>query len=244
MATILVGTSGWSYVGWRDVFYPRTLPARRQLEFYAKAFPTTEVNYSFYHLPRPSTYASWAAQVPEPFVFALKASRLITHVKRLAAAEEPWRAFVSNADTLAAHLGPILLQFPASFQRDTGRLADFLAMAHREAPRPLRLVCEFRHTSWFTKPVYRVLERQQVALCIADSPRYPRRNVLTAPFTYLRFHGREQLFASCYTRSQLVQEARTIRRYARQGLDVYVYFNNDARGYAVQNARLLRQLLE
>ncbi|MGH7166843.1 MAG: DUF72 domain-containing protein [Nitrospiraceae bacterium] len=243
MATILVGTSGWSYAGWRGSFYPKTLPSRRHLEFYAKEFPTTEVNYSFYHLPRPATYESWAAQVPEPFVFALKASRLITHVKRLANAEEPWRVFVSNAEPLGTHLGPILLQFPPSFQRDTDRLAAFLAIAGREPPRPLRLVCEFRHESWFTKPVYRLMERHQVALCIADSPRYPRRDVLTADFTYLRFHGREKLFASCYTKPQLVEEARAITRYARQGLEVYAYFNNDAQGYAVQNARLLRELL-
>ncbi|MBI4401686.1 MAG: DUF72 domain-containing protein [Nitrospirae bacterium] len=244
MATVLVGTSGWSYPGWRDSFYPEGLPASRRLEFYARRFPTTEVNYSFYHLPRPSTYEKWAGQVPEQFVFALKASRLITHTKRLSDVEEPWRAFVQNAGALGTHFGPILLQFPASFPQDTQRLADFLSMARRGSPRGLRLVCEFRHESWFTDRVYRALERHHAALCIADSPSYPRQDVLTADFTYVRFHGREQLFASSYTDSQLSREARAIRRYEREGEDVYVYFNNDAHGAAVKNAHTLRALLE
>ena len=244
MARLLIGTSGWTYSSWKGIFYPSDLPSRHYLEFYAREFSSTEVNYSFYHLPRPSTYGKWAAQVPDQFLFALKASRFITHVKRLVDVEEAWVTFVQNALAVGSHLGPILLQFPPSFRCDRPKLAAFLRIAQRSAPksRPVRLVFEFRHESWFSEQTYSLLRRHKAALCIADSPRYPRRDVVTADFVYLRFHGRTDLFASKYTDSELAEEAKQIRRYLRDGLDVYVYFNNDAFGHAVANARTLNHL--
>ncbi|SRR5581483_612487 len=246
MARVLIGTSGWTYPSWKGPFYPEDLPSARFLEFYAQEFPTTEVNYSFYHLPRPSTYEKWVAQVPEGFIFAVKASRLITHIKRLVDVGEPWRVFLQNARSLGLHLGPILFQFPPSLRCDCSRLEGFLKIAQQAVSKshPLRLVFEFRHESWFTDDMYRLLSRHDAALCIADSPRYPRKDVLTAGFTYLRFHGRTQLFASCYTKKELAEEAKKIKRYLRDGLDVYAYFNNDAEGHAVANARTLRALVE
>lgn len=246
MPRILIGTSGWTYPSWKGPFYPEDLPSARFLEFYAKEFPTTEVNYSFYHLPRPATYEKWAAQVPEGFVFAVKASRLITHTKRLIDVEDPWRVFLQNARSLGPHLGPILLQFPPSFRCVLPRLEGFLKVVKQAASKShqLRLVFEFRHNSWFTDDVYGLLSRHDAALCIADSPRYPRKDVLTAGFTYLRFHGRTKLFASCYTKKELAEEAKKIERYRGDGLDVYAYFNNDAEGHAVANARTLRALVE
>lgn len=246
MARALVGTSGWTYASWRGAFYPEDLPSRRHLAFYAREFQTTEVNYSFYHLPRPQTFANWAAQVPPSFVFAVKASRFITHTKRLLEVEEPWRNLVENARALARHLGPILLQFPASFPRDSARLAQFLDMAQGVAPSqpPLRLIFEFRHDSWFTAESYRLLERHGACLCIADSPGYPRQDILTADFAYFRFHGRTRLFGSEYSEAELAEEAKRMKRYLRDGVDVYAYFNNDARGYAVKNARSLKARLE
>lgn len=246
MARVLIGTSGWSYPGWRGAFYPKDLPAGRYLAYYAGEFATCEVNYSFYHLPKPETYAKWAAQVPEGFLFAVKASRLITHTKRLEHVEEPWRVFVANAAALVSHLGPILLQFPESFRCDLARLDAFLEMARRVASkrRRFRLACEFRHESWFAEPVYRLLARHGAALCIADSPRYPRRDVVTADFTYFRFHGRTKLFASCYSDAELAGEAVKIAAHLRDGRDAFIYFNNDAGGCAVQNARTLRSFVE
>jgi uncharacterized protein YecE (DUF72 family) len=245
MARLLIGTSGWTYASWRGTFYPRSLASRQYLEFYAKEFSTTEVNYSFYHLPRPRTYEKWASQVPDKFVFALKASRFITHVKRLADVKEAWATFVENARSLGSHFGPILLQFPPSFRCDRKRLASFLRSAQNPASKSglLRLAFEFRHPSWFTEEVYGLLRQHHAALCIADSPRYPRRNVITADFVYLRFHGRTELFASKYTDAELAEEAEEIGRYYRDGLDVYVYFNNDAEGHAVTNARTLRRMV-
>lgn len=241
MARILIGTSGWTYPSWRGTFYPEDLPSRRYLEFYAQEFPTAEVNYSFYHLPKPVTYEKWAGQVPEGFVFAVKASRLITHTKRLRDVEEPWETFVGNACSLGAHLGPVLLQFPPSFRCDRNRLAAFLKMAGSSG---VSLVFEFRHESWFTDEVYRLLRRHNAALCIADSPDYPRRDVVTADFAYFRFHGRTDLFASRYSKAELAEETKKIKRYLKDGLDVFVYFNNDAQGHAVENARMLRGLLK
>lgn len=246
MARVFIGTSGWSYGDWRRVFYPDDLPARQYLEFYAREFQTAEVNYSFYHLPRPETYAKWAGQVPDEFILAVKASRLITHTKRLRAVTGAWRTFIGNALALGPHLGPVLLQFPPGFRSDRNRLAAFLEQAQDAAPedRPLRLVFEFRHESWFTDDVYRLLKRHRAALCIADSPAYPRRDVVTAGFAYVRFHGKERLFVSKYSKVELSEEAARIGRYLKRGLDVFVYFNNTAGGHAVLNARMLRSLLK
>lgn len=245
MARLLVGTSGWTYPSWKGPFYPEDLPSQRYLAFYSGEFPTTEINYSFYHLPKPETYAKWASQVPNNFVFALKASRFITHVKRLVDVEKAWSTFVQNALALGSHLGPILLQFPPSFRCNRSTLTDFLKSAQRAAPasHPLRLAFEFRHGSWFGEEVYELLQQHDAALCIADSPRYPRHDRVTTEFVYIRFHGRTELFASEYSERELTEEATRIRRYLRDGLDVYAYFNNDALGHAVQNAKTLTCLV-
>ncbi len=246
MPRLLIGTSGWTYSSWKGTFYPKDLPIGRYLEFYAEKFGTTEVNYSFYHLPRPSTYEKWLSQVSDDFVFALKASRFITHVKRLIDVEEAWAAFVRNARVLGDHLGPILLQFPPSFQCDQRRVVRFLEVAQHPVPtrHHLRLAMEFRHDSWFTEEMYTSLRRHNVSLCIADSPRYPRQDEVTADFVYIRFHGRTELFASSYTKQELGKEAMRIRQYLSDGLDVYVYFNNDALGHAVDNAKTLAYLVD
>lgn len=245
MAQIFIGTSGWTYQSWRGVFYSEDLPSRRFLDFYATRFPTTEVNYSFYHLPKPATYEKWATQVPEGFIFSVKASRLMTHMKRLSEIEEPWCEFLRNAQSLGPCLGPILFQFPASFRCDHARLSDFLKIARAVVPATehLRLVFEFRHESWFTSEVYDLLRCHGAALCIADSSRYPRREVTTSDFMYFRFHGRTQLFASNYTNAELADEAIKMRRVLKKGHDVYAYFNNDAEGYAIANARKLTEMI-
>jgi uncharacterized protein YecE (DUF72 family) len=245
MSKLCIGTSGWTYASWKRTFYPPDLPARRYLEFYAGEFPATEVNYSFYHLPKRSTYENWSRQVPENFAFAVKASRFITHIKRLQDVDTAWQTFVSNARYLGRHLGPILLQFPPTVPCDLTRLKGFLTGSQpaEKTAIPLRLVFEFRHDSWFTDRVYRLLNQHRAALCIADSARYPRRDVITSDFTYLRYHGPQGLFASKYPDARLVKEAKMIRKYMRSGLDVYVFFNNDALGHAIENARTLRTMV-
>ena len=242
----LVGTSGWTYASWRGTFYPKTLPSHQFLEYYAREFQTTEINYSFYHLPKPQTYANWVAQVPEDFQFSVKTSRLITHTKRLVRVDEVWEHFAHSARSLGTHLGPILLQFPPNFKMDRDRLERFLATVRSEVASHghLRLVFEFRHPSWFVDEIYRLLKHHGATVCCADSPPYPRVDVLLADFAYFRFHGRTELFASRYSEAELRREAATMKQYLRDGIDLYVYFNNDARGNAVENARMLRSMLE
>lgn len=244
MARVLIGTSGWTYSSWKGRFYPENWPSRRYLEFYAREFETTEVNYSFYHLPKVTTYRRWASQVPDSFMFALKASRFITHVKRLSDVKDAWRTFVEHAQPLGSRLGPILLQFPPSFRCDLTRLEAFFECAAGSSP-PVhpRLVCEFRHPSWFTDDLRRLLARYHAAFCIADGAKYPRHDFVTTSWVYIRYHGRSRMFASDYTDEELALEAQAIGRYLRDGLEVYAYFNNDAEGYAVKNARTLRCLL-
>ncbi|BCA53830.1 hypothetical protein W02_09700 [Nitrospira sp. KM1] len=246
MAQLLIGTSGWTYASWKGKFYPKTLPNSRYLEFFATQFPTTEVNYSFYHLPKPSTYGKWAEQVSDEFAFSVKVSRFITHIKRLTDAEAPWHLFLESAKSLGTHLGPLLFQFPASFRRDDDRLGRFLAMVRTTEGKAahLRLVFEFRHESWFANGIYRLLSRHGSALCIGDSGRYPRKDVITADFVYMRFHGRHHLFASSYSKTELAEEAKKMKRHLQNGYDVYAYFNNDAEGHAVQNARMLTALMK
>ena len=242
MADIWVGLSGWSYANWRGAFYPAALPSREYLAFYAREFKTTEINSSFYHFARPQTYERWAAQVPAGFVFAVKANRVLTHTRRLQEVEEPWLRFAAAVRALQAHCGPILFQFPPSFQREAQCLTDFLQLA-RESAAELRLVCEFRHASWFTEEIYRLLRRYGVALCLSDSARYPRHDILTTDFAYCRLHGRPELFASPYSEADLECEARQLQTYFDAGVDVYVYFNNTKEGHAIDNARTLLTLL-
>jgi uncharacterized protein YecE (DUF72 family) len=246
VARAFIGTSGWSYKHWRGVFYPAELRTAKWLSHYIEHFDTTEINSSFYHLPRESTYENWYRQTPPGFVFALKASRFITHIKRLHEVEESWNTFLEGAAVLREKLGPVLLQFPPSYHatpRNTERLDAFLCHAKRGSP--VRIALEFRDASWFAPPIIGLLKRYGAALVIAHSSRYPSpENIATAPFTYLRFHGPEALCSSCYPEDQLREWSRVVSTFVAAGTDVYAYFNNDIGGHAVTDARRLRRLVE
>ena len=245
MARLYIGTSGWSYTSWRGVFYPPKLAQAGWLLHYAENFDTAEINYSFYHLPRAQTYENWYSKAPRGFVFAVKASRFITHIKRLEGVKESWSTFLEGAVILKEKLGPILLQFPPSFHatpENLDRLSDFLRYATR---RPhLRIALEFRHVSCFAAPTIEILKRHQVAMVIPHSTRLSTPEAIaTAPFMYFRFHGPEAMFRSSYPDWQLGQWSRPIRNFLNGGADVYVYFNNDFGGNAVMNARTLRAMV-
>jgi len=191
-------------------------------------------------LPEESVFESWASRVPNGFTFAVKASRYITHVKRAHDVEEPLGKMLRHYDGLGGKLGPILFQFPPTWSLNLDRLEGLLELV----PRRYRCACEFRHPSWFTQDTYDRLEGHGVALCIADSTTYPKAVEVTAPFTFLRMHGGKELYGSKYSDAELKKWARMIARdFAGAGLDVYVYFNNDAHGYAVDNALRLKALL-
>lgn len=243
-AELRVGTSGWNYGDWRGIFYPAELAGAEYLGWYSRHFDTAELNYSFYRLPRPSTYEKWAAETPEGFVLALKVSRFITHIRRLEGTEDAWQRFLENARALGGKLGPLLLQLPPSFKADAGRLERFLAAARRgKEEGAARLAFEFRHSSWFEPGILELLQRLDVALVIAQSERYPQAPLTpTASFVYLRFHGPGRLFSSEYTDEQLAEWAGRIHAWRAQGRAVFAYFNNDFHGYAVSNARTLLRL--
>jgi uncharacterized protein YecE (DUF72 family) len=248
---LYAGTSGWSYP-W-DAFYPADLPSREYLAHYSRQFRTVEVNYSFYHLPRLSAYENWAAQTPRYFVFSVKLSRFITHIKRLSGVKAELEKFLANASVLGPKFGPILVQLPPSLKADASRLDEFLTSAEdarREIgmEQRLRMAIEFRHRSWFELPemndVLKILEKHGSAFVFAHSSRYPypESEPATSDFVYLRFHGPDKMFASFYGKEMLTRWALGVNRWIKQGLDVYAYFNNDMKGYAVEDARELINL--
>jgi uncharacterized protein YecE (DUF72 family) len=249
-AELYIGTSGWIYGHWQGIFYPEDLPSKDKLRYYSQFFRTVEINYSFYHLPRPKTYQNWYSQTPEDFLFALKASRFITHIKRLKGVKDAWEIFLKNALNLKEKLGPILFQFPPSFratEENIKRLEKFLKLItnpKRVSNSKLRFAFEFRHQTFCDERIYKILREHKTAWVIADSPRYPKVEVVTTDFVYIRMHGSKAMFSSKYTEGELKALAQKIKRWQGQGLDIYCYFNNDLRGYAIENAKELSEICQ
>jgi uncharacterized protein YecE (DUF72 family) len=239
VARAYIGCSGWNYKHWRDVFYPRGLPPSRWLEHYAKRFDTVEVNATFYRLPTLAATTRWAEAPPPGFLFALKASRYLTHVKRLGGVSAGWSRLAPLIEPLAKaeKLGPILWQLPENFHRDDERLADAL-----DALPAWRHCFEFRHESWFVPEVEEILRAREAALVVGVDPGRPFQTLSrTAGWMYVRFHrgrGRKGNF----TPSQLDEWAERVRGWLEEG-HVYAYFNDDWGGYAVREALALRKLL-
>jgi len=236
---VRIGCSGWNYKHWREVVYPKGLPARRWLEHYATLFDTVEVNATFYRLPTRKAVAGWVEQSPPGFCFAVKGSRYLTHIRRLRDTGQGVERFYACIDPLVGSdkLGPVLWQLPGNFHRDDERLATFL-----DALPPGRHTVEFRHESWFAPDVYALLRERRAALTIGDTPERPfQTHELTADWTFVRFHygrGRE----GNYSRRQLEDWHERIDGWRRR-VDVYAYFNNDWHGFAVANGLDLRRLL-
>ncbi|WAM33784.1 DUF72 domain-containing protein [Caldicellulosiruptor morganii] len=237
---LYIGTSGWAYSHWKEIFYPASLPHEKRLEFYSKHFVTCEVNSSFYHLPQQKTIINWYNSTPEGFVFSVKAPRSITHLKRLFEVDDEWEKFKSRIELLKEKLGPILLQFPPGFKKDEENLQKLINFLRGKEK--FRFALEFRHKSWCNEQVYEILKSFNAAWVIADSSRYPGAKVVTAHFCYIRMHGPQSLYSSSYSDKQLKELADEIRQYAKVCNEIYVYFNNDVNGCAVQNARSLLEL--
>jgi uncharacterized protein YecE (DUF72 family) len=230
---LLVGTSGWQYVHWRGVLYPSGLPQRVWLERYAECFDTVENNNAFYRLPPRETFESWRERTPDHFVMAVKASRFLTHIKRLKDPEEPVQRLMDAADGLGPKLGPILLQLPPTLRADPERLDACL----RCFPGRVRVAVEPRHPSWWTDTVRQVLESHGAALCWADVLGRPRGPLWrTAGWGYMRFHqGRASPWPS-YGDASLRAWLHRIGEAWDRDHDAYVYFNNDPGGAAIRNA--------
>jgi uncharacterized protein YecE (DUF72 family) len=236
---IRIGCSGWQYRHWRGRFYPRDLPVDRWLEHYAQTFDTLELNNSFYRLPEADAFASWRRRVPADFVFAVKASRYLTHMKRLREPREPLDRLWSRARKLGDRLGPMLYQLPPRWRLDLDRLEAFVRAVPRRRPQAI----EFRDRSWYADKAMALLVGSPVALCLHDmpgsaSPRHP-----VGSLVYVRFHGSTGRYLGSYSPQYLTAWADRLVGWASDGLPVYAYFNNDVGGHAVTDATRLRELV-
>jgi uncharacterized protein YecE (DUF72 family) len=232
-----IGCSGWNYRDWRERFYPKGLPTSRWLEHYAKHFDTVEVNNTFYRLPSKTAVAGWVEQTPEGFVVTIKASRYLTHLKRLTDMGRGVKRFYERIEPLvqSPKLGPVLWQLPENFHRDDDRLASAL-----DGLPPGRHCFEFRHPSWFVPDVYALLRDRGVALVIGDHPERPfQTHEMTADWTFVRFHHGNRGRGGNYSDSELETWKRRIAGWRRR-VEVFAYFNNDWNAYAVRNALKLK----
>ena len=234
-----IGTSGWHYKHWVGDFYPERYPPDKMFSWYAREFHTVEINNSFYRLPEERTFQRWKELAPPGFIFAVKASRFITHIKRLKDAQDPIDLLMSRAGPLRSALGPVLFQMPPRWKANVERLSEFL----RVLPTEHRFVVEFRDESWHAAKVYDLLRRYNVALCIHDWREMSWPKELTADFTYVRFHGSGSRYGGSYPDERLHEWADRIRSWEGKLGEVFVYFNNDIGGHAIRNARSLRELL-
>jgi uncharacterized protein YecE (DUF72 family) len=231
---VFVGTSGWQYRHWRGRFYPQGVPQARWLEHYAARFRTVEVNNAFYRLPEVRTFEDWRDRTPGDFVMAVKASRYLTHIRRLRAPSEPVSLLLDRARHLGPKLGPVLLQLPANFRADPTALDDTLA----QFPSSVRVAFEPRHESWHTDAVADVLCRRGAAFCLSDTPERRAPLWRTADWGYVRFHRGRARPSPCYGRAALRSWAERLAELFGQGADVFAYFNNDECACALRDARL------
>lgn len=234
-----IGTSGWIYPHWKGVFYPPDLPQSRWFDYYSRHFATVEINNSFYRLPTETTFDRWQAQAPPGFIYAVKANRFLTHLKRLKDVAEPLERFLSRARRLGDTLGPILWQLPPNWHADPVRLETFAGLL----PTDVINVFEFRDPSWFVPPVREILERFRLGFCVFDMPNLSCPLWVTSPVVYVRFHGAERTYAGRYGPAGLEPWTERIRQWLAEGRTVFAYFNNDAFGHAIEDARLLRELV-
>ncbi len=233
-----VGTSGYSYRWWWGRFYPREVKPGEWLEFYARRFNTVELNATFYRLPDPERFRAWAARVPEDFLFAVKANRVITHVRRLRNCAEPLGAFFDAVVHLGEKLGPVLYQLPPTLKADLALLRAFLAAL----PEGFTHVFEFRHESWFTQDALELLKEHGCAFCVHDHGGMAVPHATTSGVAYWRFHGPGER-GECYGAARLAAPAGELAALARSGKRVFAYFNNDAMACAVRDAEELMKLI-
>ena len=235
---IRIGCSGWQYRHWRGDFYPAELPQSAWLDHYARRFDTVEINNTFYRLPEAPTFAAWARRAPPGFVYAVKASRYLTHMKKLKDPAEPLKRFFTRARRLEHAFGPVLYQLPPRWPVNLDRLETFL----KALPRTRRHAMEFRDRSWYSDPVFALLERYKVTLCLHDMSGSASGKLVIGPFVYVRFHG-VQKYSGRYDDKTLDGWADWLALRAREGRAIYAYFNNDTGGHAPRDAARLRERL-
>ncbi len=238
MGDIYIGTSGWSYKSWEEIFYPADVPASRHFEFYATQFRTVEINLTFYRLPSEKMVEGWRRKAPPGFVYAVKGSRFITHMKKLANLDGAVDKFFDRIAPMKRRIGIILWQLPPILRKDMARLEAFLC----NLPKQYRHAVEFRHASWLEEETFDLLRRYRAAHVSVSSRGMPMNLEVTSDLVYIRFHGLEGGAAHDYSRDELQPWAAHIRSQAHKGRNVYAYFNNDANVRAPANARLLIEM--
>jgi uncharacterized protein YecE (DUF72 family) len=235
---IRIGCSGWIYRHWRELFYPPRLPQRLWFEHYAATFATVELNTSFYHLPKPESFAKWRDQAPPGFRYAVKAPRFITHMKKLKDCAEPVEEFLRRARNLGEAIGPILYQLPPRWACNTARLEEFVGLL----PRDLVHVFEFREKSWMTQEVLALLDARGISFCAHDMPGLETERWAAGPVAYVRFHGGVGKYWGRYSDERLQGWTDWIAAQAHEGRNVWCYFNNDIHGHAIDDALTLRAM--
>jgi len=236
---IRVGTSGWHYNHWRQLFYPPDLPKSKWFEHYAQHFDTVEINNTFYQLPKEVSLQRWHEQAPKNFLYAVKANRYITHIKKLKDTSEALERFFERIGLLKSRLGPILYQLPPSLHKDLDLLTNFIKLL----PKKLPAVFEFRHDSWFSEDTFKLLNKLGAGFCVHDLAGKETPRVVTADIIYVRFHGPTGRYRGNYSKSMLQTWAEWLKSHAKEARSIYAYFNNDIGGHAIQNAKTLREQL-
>lgn len=240
MVKAMIGTSGWGYPDFSERFYPKELGKTRQLAYYADFFPSVEINTTFYHLPKQSSVEHWFAQVPPNFIFSVKASRFITHLKNLQSPEETLPKFYDRISYLGEKCGLILYQFPPNWGLNLTRLNHFIPYLSED----YRHTIEFRNKTWLTDDVYALLKKRNIAFCIYDINFYQSPILTTADFVYIRLHGPGQPYRDPYDLKHLCFWRDQIRHWVAEGKDVYCYFDNTNRGHAWENAQILLSMVQ
>ena len=243
---IRIGCSGWQYKHWRGDFYPAELPASRWFAHYALSFDTVEINSSFYRLPPPETFSKWREQAPPHFLYAVKASRFLTHMKKLKDPDDPLFRFFDSATRLGPRLGPILYQLPPRWPIDVERFETFvraLAPAMRGAGLKTgpSSVIEFRDPSWYDERIFDLMRAHHVALCLHDMQGSATGKMIVGPFVYVRFHFGTKKYGGRYSDDRLDDWADWLAARANEGMQVFGYFNNDTGGHAPRDAVRLRR---
>ena len=243
---VWIGTSGWNYKHWKKSFYPEGLPSREWLHYYSSRFDTVELNTSFYRIPSKDSVREWQKTTPVCVRFALKLWRGITHYKKLKDCREHLRNFLDAAEVFdARRRGPLLIQLPPNQGKDLDRLRFFLDDLKEVSEARWKIVVEFRNDQWLCDQVYNLLDKQRAAVCLHDMPGSVTIEPNDASFVYIRRHGSEKSrYRGRYTEAQIKSDAQRVRRWLRQGRTVYAYFNNDVKGYAVENAFQLEAALK
>jgi uncharacterized protein YecE (DUF72 family) len=237
---IYIGTSGWHYRHWIGSFYPAGTKSHEQFGLYKQIFHCVEINNSFYRLPSPEIFRTWRKKSPDDFLFVVKASRFITHNKKLKDPKESTKRFFDNVRYLKEKLGPILFQLPPTWKKNTERLEEFLASLSKK----YRYVFEFRNSTWYDDDVIALLRKYNSAFCIYELGGHVSPANVTANFVYVRLHGPgENKYQGSYSNKQLAEWANQCRDWQRQNLDVFIFFDNDEEGYAAFNAQTLQKLV-